>query len=54
MHIETITWFFRITAVLVPPTLAALGYRYSTHRLARTGLRVATYEREADSRFESV
>lgn len=39
--IETITWFFRLTAVFVPPLLAALLHRYSIRRLARTGLRVA-------------
>ncbi|MGH8901612.1 MAG: cytochrome b [Egibacteraceae bacterium] len=50
--IETITWFFRLAATLVPPTLAAIGYRYSTRRLARTGLRVAADELEADGRFQ--
>ncbi|MGH3924666.1 MAG: hypothetical protein ACRDTT_17705, partial [Pseudonocardiaceae bacterium] len=50
--IETITSFFRLATVVVPPVLAALGYRYSTRRLARTGLRVAADELEADGRFQ--
>jgi len=50
--IETVTGFFRLTAVFVPPLLAALLHRYSTRRLARTGLRVAPTEAEADSRFQ--
>jgi ubiquinol-cytochrome c reductase cytochrome b subunit len=49
--IETVTGFFRLTAVFVPPILAALAYRYSTHRLAQRDLRIAADELEADSRF---
>lgn len=50
--IEALTSFFQLTAVLIPPVLAALGYRYSTRRLARAGLRVASTELEADGRFQ--
>lgn len=51
IQVETIIWFFRITALFGPLLLAALLYWYSTNRLARTGLRVAPEETEADSRF---
>ncbi|MGH8930164.1 MAG: cytochrome b [Egibacteraceae bacterium] len=50
--IEGLTRFFRLSAVLVPPLLAFLLYRYSKRRLARTGLRVASAEVDADTRLE--
>ena len=50
--IETLTWFFRITALVVPPVFALLFHRYSVARLRRTGLRVAQTEVEADSRLQ--
>jgi ubiquinol-cytochrome c reductase cytochrome b subunit len=49
--IETVTGIFRVTAALLPPLLALLLYRYSKSRLARTGLRVAPTEEEADTRM---
>ena len=45
--IEAATWFFRITAVVVPPILAAVLYLYSRRRLRRRGRDVATTEQEA-------
>jgi ubiquinol-cytochrome c reductase cytochrome b subunit len=44
LRVEAITWFFRVTAVVVPPLLAAGIWRYSTRRLARRALRVLTSE----------
>ncbi len=49
--IEGLTRFFRLTAVFVPPLLAFLLYWYSKRRLARTGLRVASAEVDADTRL---
>ncbi|MGH8908396.1 MAG: cytochrome b [Egibacteraceae bacterium] len=49
--IETVTGGFRVAVVVVPPLLAILFYRYSRRRLARTGLRVAASEIEADTRM---
>ncbi|MPZ71645.1 MAG: ubiquinol-cytochrome c reductase cytochrome b subunit [Nitriliruptorales bacterium] len=45
--IEAATWFFRITAVVVPPLAAAAVYVYSTRRLRRRGRTVATNEQDA-------
>ena len=45
--IEAATWFFRITALVVPPILALVMYRYSRARLRRRDRVVATDEEEA-------
>lgn len=45
--IEAATWFFRIVALLVPPVLAAIMYRYSKRRLKSRRRVVAANEDEA-------
>ena len=45
--IETATWFFRIVAVVVPPVLALMMYRYSRRRLRSRRRVVAGTEDEA-------
>jgi len=53
IRIEAVTWFFRITCLLVPPLLAGAIFRYSTRRLARRGLVVADAETATDDRNAS-
>ena len=45
--IETATWFFRVTALVVPPVLAGGLYLYSKRRLRRRNRTVATCEDDA-------
>ncbi len=45
--IEAATWFFRITASVVPPILAFAMYAYAKRRLRRRGRVVATTEEQA-------
>jgi ubiquinol-cytochrome c reductase cytochrome b subunit len=47
--VEAITWFFRVTCLIVPPVLAALIVLYSRRRLARAEVRVPRDEPEAIS-----
>ncbi|MEX0659957.1 MAG: cytochrome b N-terminal domain-containing protein [Egibacteraceae bacterium] len=47
--IETITWFFRITCVVVPPLLAAGVWTLTRRRLARRGRVVASSEADAEA-----
>jgi ubiquinol-cytochrome c reductase cytochrome b subunit len=42
--VETVTWFFRITCLIVPPLVGVVLHRYSTARLARHGREVAVRE----------
>ena len=51
--IETITWFFRVTCLLVPPLLAAAVWSYSRRRLARRRTTVAHDETEAHATLEA-
>lgn len=49
--IETITWFFRVACLLVPPALAAGLFFSSRRRLQRRGLSVPATEVEASRRY---
>ena len=44
IHVETLTWFFRVTTVILPPLLAGGIWWYSRRRLARTSGAVSATE----------
>lgn len=50
--IEDMVFIFRLVMLLVPPVLAIGLYLYCRRRLQREGIRVASNELEAQSRFE--
>jgi ubiquinol-cytochrome c reductase cytochrome b subunit len=52
--IELVTWFFRITTILVPALLSWLIWRYSRRRLARREIGVAHTDEENDARYAAV
>lgn len=49
LSIESITWFFRVACVVVPPALAAGAWIASSRRLARRGWVVARSEEAAEA-----
>ena len=49
--IEAMTWFFRVTVIVVPVVLALGIVRYSRRRLQRRGLVVPTSEAEEQQRY---
>ena len=49
--IESLTWFFRISVIVVPAALAAGFYRYSKRRLAKRNLTVPSREAEEQQRY---
>ena len=51
ISIETITWFYRITVLVVPPALAYGIWRYSHRRLAKRQLTVPSSEEEEQQRY---